>query len=216
MTVALGSYPKFQGRDSLGQPLAGGKLWSYAAGTSTPIATYTDSTGATPNTNPVVLSSAGEADVWLTEGQPYKLRLTDAVDVQQWVVDHILPPAAGATLFPTGLTMSAVTGTFTASSGQATRTLSAFLPAGALIFAVTLTTTTQWSVAQGLTALALGTPDRLDRFGTNLPLTLGLAPVVQGGMPVFATATDLVLSALGGLFDAAGAATVTCYYATFS
>jgi Pectate lyase superfamily protein len=57
--------PEIQYVDSTGVPLAGAYLCTYAAGTSTPLATYTDSTAATPNTNPVVLDSAGRASVWV-------------------------------------------------------------------------------------------------------------------------------------------------------
>lgn len=55
-----------------GQPNVGGLLYTYAAGTSTPIATYTDSTAGTPNTNPVVFNSRGEANVWLLPNTGYK------------------------------------------------------------------------------------------------------------------------------------------------
>lgn len=58
-------YTQFQWFDNAGQVLAGGKICSFAAGTSTPLATYTDSTAATPNTNPVTLDSAGRGQIWL-------------------------------------------------------------------------------------------------------------------------------------------------------
>lgn len=74
--------------DSNGDPLVGGQLYSYVAGTSTPAATYTDEAGATPNTNPVVLDANGEADVWLGAGS-YKFILTDSDDVVQWTVDDV-------------------------------------------------------------------------------------------------------------------------------
>src|SRR5438128_1026902 len=69
---------KFREFDANGWPLSGGKLYTYAAGTTTPLATYTDASGATPNLNPVVLDSAGRADVWLATGSLYKLVLQDA------------------------------------------------------------------------------------------------------------------------------------------
>lgn len=64
--------------DNLGDVLAGGKVYTYAAGTTTPLATYTDAGGMSANTNPVVLDSAGRADIWLTEGVSYKFILTVA------------------------------------------------------------------------------------------------------------------------------------------
>lgn len=83
--------PKTQFIDAAGEPLVGGKLYSYAAGTTTPQPTYTDSTGATPNPNPVILDARGEANVWLGEST-YKFKLTDANDVEIWTVDYISAP----------------------------------------------------------------------------------------------------------------------------
>lgn len=57
--------PELQFVDSLGHPLAGGKLCTYAAGSTTPQATYTDSTAGTPNANPVILDINGRAAVWV-------------------------------------------------------------------------------------------------------------------------------------------------------
>ena len=78
----------FRAFSTTGQPLAGGLLYTYAAGTLTPQATYTDSTGATPNTNPVVLDSTGSASVWLNRAA-YKFVLKDANNVTQWTTDQI-------------------------------------------------------------------------------------------------------------------------------
>lgn len=88
--------PKLQFFDANGDPLVGGKLYSYSAGTTTPLPTYTGSDGLTPNANPVVLDSRGEASVWLG-AQSYKLKLTDSHDVLIWTVDNI-ESASNATL----------------------------------------------------------------------------------------------------------------------
>lgn len=58
------SLPGYQFFDDDGSPLAGGKICTYSAGTTTPLATYTDSTGSVLNTNPVILDSAGRATIW--------------------------------------------------------------------------------------------------------------------------------------------------------
>jgi hypothetical protein len=63
--------------DNNGLPLAGGSLYSYVAGTTTPQATYANATGTT-NANPVVLDSAGRADIWLDPTLSYKFILQDA------------------------------------------------------------------------------------------------------------------------------------------
>src|SRR5882672_1161426 len=75
--------------DSNAIPLVGGKLFTYIAGTSTPQVTYTDSTGGTPNTNPIILNSRGECNVWLTPGQAYKFVLQDAAGNVIWSIDNI-------------------------------------------------------------------------------------------------------------------------------
>lgn len=86
--ATLSPAPKLQFFDAAGVPLVGGKLYSYQAGTTTPLATYTSQNGVTPNTNPVILDSRGEANVWLGSAS-YKLALYTATDVLVWTVDNI-------------------------------------------------------------------------------------------------------------------------------
>jgi hypothetical protein len=80
--------PKIRFFDSDGAPLVGGKLYSYAAGTSTPLATYTSKTEACTNANPTILDANGEANVWIG-ANAYKFILKDADDNVQWTVDNI-------------------------------------------------------------------------------------------------------------------------------
>lgn len=80
--------PKQQFFDANGAPLVGGKLYTYQAGTTTPLVSYVDSSGLVANTNPVILNSRGEADVWLG-GEAYKFKLTTSTDVEIWTVDNI-------------------------------------------------------------------------------------------------------------------------------
>ena len=76
-----------------GTPLVGGKLYTYAAGTTTPLASYTNIGGLTSNQNPIVLDSAGRVsgtnEVWLTSAVSYKLVLKTSADVQLWSADDI-------------------------------------------------------------------------------------------------------------------------------
>lgn len=88
MTTTLSPLPVFQWINSQGQPLVGGQLFSYAAGTSTLLATYTDSTGGTTNTNPIILDASGSAPVWLGSAN-YKLVLKDAIGNVLWTIDNI-------------------------------------------------------------------------------------------------------------------------------
>jgi len=78
---------KFKAVDDTGAPLVGGLLYSYAAGTSTPKATYTSYTLGASNANPVVLDSNGEADVWLSGA--YKFVLKDSLGVTVYTVDDV-------------------------------------------------------------------------------------------------------------------------------
>lgn len=92
MTAQLSPVPVFKAFGNDGEPLAGGFLYTYAAGTSTPQATYIDSTQTTQNTNPIILNARGEASVWLDISLTYKLFLTDSVGntIPGWPVDNVV------------------------------------------------------------------------------------------------------------------------------
>jgi len=89
-----------------GVPLAGGKIYTYQAGTTTPATTWQDSAGATANTNPIILDSAGRpaatgggnTQIWLASTTNYKFILTTSADVVLWTQDNI-PGVAGASAF---------------------------------------------------------------------------------------------------------------------
>lgn len=85
---------KFQGLDASGAPLAGGKLYTYFAGTLTNKATYTTQAGTVANANPVILDSSGRAAVWMGSGA-YRMVLKDAGDVTVWDTDNIGSPGEG-------------------------------------------------------------------------------------------------------------------------
>lgn len=89
--TTLSPAPKMQFFMADGTPLVGGKVYTYAGGTTTPLATYTDSTGSQSNPNPVILDSRGEANIWLA-ATTYKFKLTDSDDVEIWTVDNIASP----------------------------------------------------------------------------------------------------------------------------
>lgn len=79
-------------------PLPGGKLFTYAAGTTTPLASYTDSTGVTPATNPIVFDASGRvpAGIWITSAA-YKFVLQDSAGATVQTIDgiNISVPATG-------------------------------------------------------------------------------------------------------------------------
>lgn len=88
--AVLSPSPKAQFLDASGNPLVGGKVYTYAAGTTTPLTTYTTSAGTVANTNPVILDSRGEANIWYSNGTSYKVVLTDSADATIWTVDNIV------------------------------------------------------------------------------------------------------------------------------
>ncbi len=78
--------------DNNGQPLSGGKIYTYAAGTTTPQATYTSATGVTPHANPIVLDSAGRVpggEIWLTDSLIYKFVIETSTAVLIGTYDNI-------------------------------------------------------------------------------------------------------------------------------
>jgi len=103
MTVLLSpignSMTPFVGLDTL--PLAGGLLYTYQAGTTTPLATYTGVDGLIPNANPIVLGVNGisATPIWLTNTNTYKFVLATAANVTLYTYDNISGiPGAGSTV----------------------------------------------------------------------------------------------------------------------
>ena len=75
-----------------GAVLTGGKLYTYAAGTTTPLTSYTTSAGTITRTNPVVMDAAGRVpdggEIWITSAL-YKFVLKDSTDVLIATYDNI-------------------------------------------------------------------------------------------------------------------------------
>jgi hypothetical protein len=68
---------------------AGGKVYTYVPGTTTLQTTYTDSTAGTPNTNPIILDSKGEADIWQTAKIKVNVLESDNTQVTGFPVDDV-------------------------------------------------------------------------------------------------------------------------------
>jgi hypothetical protein len=101
--------------DNNGNPLSGGKLYSYEAGTTTPQTTYTSANGTTAHTNPIILDSAGRVatgEIWVTAGQNYKFVLKTSVEVTLASWDNITG------INGTGITSDASLVSFTGFKGQ--------------------------------------------------------------------------------------------------
>jgi hypothetical protein len=111
--------------DNLGIPLAGGLLYTYTAGTTTPQATYTSSAGTIASANPIVLDSAGRTanEVWLTVGVAYKFVLQTPAAVTIGTYDNVsgINDVTGASFAPaTGSTSITTLGTITTGVWNAT------------------------------------------------------------------------------------------------
>jgi len=65
--------------------LSGGRVYTYLAGTSVPVSTFTDITGSVQNSNPIVLTSNGRlpnVSIWQPGGVAIKIVVTDSVGNQ--------------------------------------------------------------------------------------------------------------------------------------
>lgn len=98
--------------DNNGVILSGGKIYTYAAGTTTPQAAYTSASGTTPHANPIILDSAGRVpggEIWLTDGLVYKFVIETAAAILIGTYDNIAgindpQTAAETALTPSGYT----------------------------------------------------------------------------------------------------------------
>lgn len=106
---------RFQEFDSSGNPLASGKVYTYYAGTMTPLASYTTQAGDVANTNPVILDAAGRAAIWLGP-YAYRVILKSSADVTIWDEDN----------HQIGGTTQVSEETFIATAGQSVFTISEF------------------------------------------------------------------------------------------
>ncbi len=69
--------------DNNGNPLSGGRLFTYVAGTTTPKATFTAEDGLTPNANPIVLDSSGRATLFIQGAYKFRLETSAGVLVRE-------------------------------------------------------------------------------------------------------------------------------------
>jgi hypothetical protein len=102
-TGTIAPFPKHVFLDNNGLPCNGCKVFTYTAGTTTKVSTYTDVALTTPNANPIVLDSAGRATIFLTPGVTYKFVLAPSTDTDPpvsplWTQDNVsaVPPASTA------------------------------------------------------------------------------------------------------------------------
>lgn len=118
VTLSLFAGAGAQFFDNSGNPLTGGKIYTYAAGTTTPAETYTTVNGNVFHTNPIVLDSAGRlpagGELWLPIGVGYKFVVKTSAEVLISTYDNIpsaaQPPAANdadSIMYEQGFTVTA-------------------------------------------------------------------------------------------------------------
>lgn len=172
--VQVGPEPQTQFLDMSGAPLAFGIVCTYQAGTSTPFATYTDSTGSVMNANPTVLDAGGRANIWW-QSPAYKVVLAGGGTCAspsnlQWTVDNFSVGvfAAGNTTFSGNNTFNG-TSTF---NGAVTITNGGTFNgtfAGNPTFSGTVTFSGSLSVSQLQLTVATGTPPLVVTSTTVVP-----------------------------------------------
>jgi hypothetical protein len=95
--------------DNNGVPLSGGLIYTYQAGSSTPLTTYTTNNGTIPNTNPIILDAAGRTpnEVWMQTGYSYKFVLQTSTGTTLQTLDNLYPilqnPSATTSPFIAGM-----------------------------------------------------------------------------------------------------------------
>jgi hypothetical protein len=103
--------------DNSGNVLTGGKIYTYEAGTSTPLATYTSSNGNTAHTNPIVLDAGGRVpggEIW-NQLRLYKFVLETSTGVLIATYDNV-GSNFNATAIIANFTGNGVTTVFTLGS----------------------------------------------------------------------------------------------------
>lgn len=99
-TGILAPMPRTYFPNAAGAACSGCKVFTYAAGTTTKLATYSDAALTTPNTNPIVLDPNGTAAIYLNPTLSYKFVLAPSTDTDPptaaiMTQDNIIGPYSG-------------------------------------------------------------------------------------------------------------------------
>ncbi|QDP68079.1 MAG: hypothetical protein Unbinned5081contig1003_11 [Prokaryotic dsDNA virus sp.] len=114
MSALISPQIKKQYFDNNGDPLSGGKLYVYEAGTTTPATSYTEEDAVTPNANPIILDSRGEVGGLFLNAGSYKFVLDDSSDNTIWTEDNITLRDVGSELDTLSATVTAINTSITA------------------------------------------------------------------------------------------------------
>jgi hypothetical protein len=211
MTVKLS--PIWSGNqffNSAGSVLSGGKILQYQSGTTTPTATYTDSTGLTPNANPIILDSAGRysAQIWFTAGTSYKLVLQDSSgstilteDNLTGINDGIASPASEWQ--PSNLTPTYISATSFSVPGNQTATFAVRRRLQSTVNAGTVYSTVVSSSFSGVTTVTVSNDAGTLDVGLSV-VNIGLLNASNTSFPVSSSSRPLVFAYSSTVFALGG------------
>jgi hypothetical protein len=237
--ASIGPKPQFM--DSNGDPAVGYKMFFYAAGSSTKQNTYTDSTGNTANSNPLVLNSLGQPDteIWFTAGLTYKIVFAPPTDtdppasaiwtindqkgqndttvtIDQWVASGAAPTYVSATQFTVPGDQTSIFQVrrrikASVTAGTAYGDISVSTYNGVSLTTVTVVNDAGSALDSGLSAVQLGLTTPTN---TSIPKTVpdGLST----GHPTWDTSGNLTVSGNFGLTANAARITADLSNATVS
>lgn len=210
-TVVLTAWPLFTAIKD-GQPVIGGKLYSYQANTTTPKATYADPFLIVRNTNPVQMNDQGQAMVYL-QGF-YRLVLTDREGRLLWDIDNYEyasstePPEGGVVH---GMTQADVP----AVNGESVLVVTNTVPLGYRVEGAIARIENTFGASQGLQVIQIGDDLLQDGWG-QIGLEAGLTTIQKdfrrADRPITPTLYTVLVSAIGGRFDGAGQLTLRVHW----
>jgi hypothetical protein len=186
--------------DNNGVPLSGGLVYTYSAGTTTPLATYTSSSGSIANSNPIVLDASGRTpnEIWLTAGSVYKFVTQTSSATQIGSYDNI----SGINDFTS--VYSNIYNAFSASSGA---TLVGYTQGGTNSVSRTVANKLQETISvKDFGATGNGTTDDTQSIQNAINYLATVSNGNSGGIVFFPIGTYLITDAVntstGGLLIA--------------
>ncbi len=187
--------------DNSGVPLTGGLIYTYAAGGTTPLITYTSNTGLTPHANPIILDSTGRVnEIWVAEGVSHKFVIKTSTGTTIGTYDNLSPIATLPVTIVNG-----GTGATTALQARTNLGLDVIvLSSGTIAMWPTITAPSSWLLCDG-SAVSRITYDVLfsiigTDFGAGNGSTTFNLPNYKNRMPYGADIA--ALAATGGSADA--------------
>lgn len=180
--------PVFEPDLNTGSPCALCKLYSYEAGTTTPLAVWTDAALSVAHPNPVVLDSSGRAAIYLNPALGYKFVLTTSDGTTIWTRDSVIGPLSGVVTVQAANTRGVQISRSSAEAG-----LSICSNGGSGKCYALLSNTSGGSRWQDDTD---GTP-RLELLANDITATLSGTFTVSGGTTALGTTTTGALTTTG-------------------